>query len=317
MPTYIEGDIPLGDIQSGQLVFKNVVIETALPYKPPSEGSIRGSAPCEGDTCRINSDYVPSNDDRAVLFLASDNLLLTVDGPDIMNYLSEGWKLVGVFDSATAETVAERIAANPPVDNDAIQRKLFMKRLETMGAVMATVPVAKIALIAGREKMLADDVALGRIAVPDPAQAAQNLSQSAQLGEQGWMSAEATAAKIDEALYPPRDYINTYVLVPKGVQTGGAMSSFFSLIRDSGGNLIPVNSIPTDLSEVIYVYPPYQPMDQQRSMGRQILMIVRSRVGLDNPYINSIFNRVNEWNSGQGRGAAKVETSTFGNDRPR
>jgi len=314
MPTYIEGDIPVGSVQSGELVLKNVVIETALPYKPPSEGSIRGSVACEGDTCRINPDYVPSADDRAVLFLPAENLLLTADGTDAMAYLSQGWKLVGVFDRATAETVADRIAANPPVDNNVIQLKRFMRRFAVTGAVMATAPVAKIALITGREKMLSDDVALGRITPPDPVLASRDLSQSAQLGEQGWRHAQATAAQIDAALEGGTlEYASHYLLTDPSVQVGGEMSTFFSMVRDRNGNLVRTGSIDPKYLEVFYVQPPYAPLYARHAGRNQIVLIARFLTGMSNPFANAMVSRAQEWSAANP--SRRVWTNTQGDIR--
>jgi len=202
MPTYIDGEIPVGSVQSGELVLKNVVIETALPYKPPTEGGVRDNQPyiCAGDFCRINPDYVPSPDERMILFDASTNQLATVDGTDGMVLIRDGWQFIGAFDPATAESIADKLASDPPVDNKAVQNAIWLERAKALGVIAGGLPLGAIVAIAGREKKLKEETESGRLKPLDPQNAAKNISEAERLGEQGWQNADAIAREINRAL---------------------------------------------------------------------------------------------------------------------
>jgi len=307
MPTYIDGEIPVGSVQSGELVLRNVVIETAVPYKPPVDGGIRSG---------IRDEYVPDGTERMILF-DGNMQLMTADVEDGKKFLADGWQLVGMFDRDSAERIAEKIASNPPPDNRVMMAKKNQKRLFGMGVLATMLPVAKMNLLAQREIKLEQKIALGMAKPAEPAKDAVLAKAVSAEAAKAQTTAATIAQQISNTLAEPppasADYINTYVLAPQGAQTGGAMASFFGNVRLPNGQLVRVDSIPKDLYQHIYVYPPYNPMDAGRSLGRQILLVARSQRFPDTTYTNLIFQRVNEWNASN---PVKLVTSTFGNDRP-
>lgn len=321
MPTYIDTDIPVGSVQSGELVLKNVVIETALPYKPPVAGGIR-SAPY--------SDYISDGTERMILFDGNKSLM-TIDAEDGKHLLAEGWKLIGMFDRATAEQVAEKIASNPPPDNQVMMAKKNQKRLFGMGVLATMLPVAKMNLLAQREIKLEQKVGMGMIRPPEPAKdAAMAVAVSADAAKVQTVAANI-AQQISNTLGPlaASGYMTVYVLGPWEGQAGGPLDSWLSRIRDSSGRELHPSMVPKDLYEQVYYHSnlrndaqtqsAYNTLDRQRAMGMKIYRIFRVKTGPDNPYVNSIFNIVNEWNATKqkdlnGR-AVTLVTSTFGDDR--
>lgn len=159
MPTYIQGDIPVGAVTSGQLVIKNAVIETALPYKPPTDGGFRATP---------YDEYVPDGNERMILFDGGSQLM-TADAEDGKRFLAQGWKLVGMFDRDNAERIAERLARNPPPDNRVMMAKKNQRRLFGMGLMATMLPVAKMNLLAQREIKIGQQLSMGMIKPPEPA----------------------------------------------------------------------------------------------------------------------------------------------------
>jgi hypothetical protein len=188
MPTYIEMDIPAGSVRSGQLILRNVVIETALPYKPPVGGGIRDT-PYSG--------YIPDGTERMILFDGNQSLM-TIDAEEGRQLLAEGWKLIGMFDRATAEQVAEKIASNPPPDNRVMMAKKNQKRLFGMGVLATMLPVAKMNLLAQREIKLEQKIGMGLIRPPEPAKdAAMAKAVSADAAKTQTMAARIAQEIID------------------------------------------------------------------------------------------------------------------------
>lgn len=186
MPTYIDGEIPVGSVQSGELVLRNVVIETAVPYKPPVDGGIRSG---------IRDEYVPDGTERMILF-DGNMQLLTADVEDGKKFLADGWQLVGMFDRASAERIAEKIASNPPPDNRVMMAKKNQKRLFGMGVLATMLPVAKMNLLAQREIKLEQKIALGMAKPAEPAKdAALAKAVSAEAAK-----AQTTAATIAQQI---------------------------------------------------------------------------------------------------------------------
>ena len=110
------------------------------------------------------------------------------------------------------------------------------------------------------------------------------------------------------------EYVNHYILTSPGVQIGGEMDAFFSLIRDSSGNLVRTASINPYDYQSFYVRPPYTPQDASRAGGNQIVVIGRTRTGFGNPFANAIIKRAYEWNALNP--SRRTWTNTMGDDRP-
>lgn len=316
MPTYIEGDIPIGTVQSGDVVLRNVVIETALPYKPPAEGGFR-SIPYP--------EYVPDGTERMVLLNSAGNSLMTADAGDGRAFLGQGWQLVGMFDAVTAERVADRLASQPVPDSRMMMAVKNQRRIFGMGAVATMLPLAKMNLLIQREVKLRQKVSRGEIAPPDPtaeAAAAKSISADAARSE---VKAANLAQQISNTIaYPPAptaasgQYVAHYMLIDPNVPVGvgSSMEAFFANLRDSSGRLVSAGSIdPSLLRKIYYPYPDYPPVVKGRTMGRRLLAIYVVRAGLDNPFVSAPLYRAQEWNASPALNQNyRVVSSTFGTD---
>jgi len=183
MPSFIDGDLYVGRVVGGSLILKNGAISVVSP--PPSQrpdiiGGITDTVPTKPPTSGGVRDvdypnYIPSGNERMILFDGGKNLM-TADVADGKGMLANGWKLVGMFDRATAEQVADKIAKNPPPDSAAIMNHYNSRRVFAMSLAGAAIPMAYGAQKLIREKQLANGLAQGSINPPynnDPEYRAQ------------------------------------------------------------------------------------------------------------------------------------------------
>lgn len=325
-------EIVVGNIVSGKVVFRDVVItpsvETATPYKPPTPGGIRPIQPKpikQIDESLDTSKFLKMADDTYVILIAQDGGVIAASPKEAPDLIAEGNYFIGAYDKVAAEAVIKDLVENP-IETLAEKQDRYardMQKLLTSGYLSGL--VLTNAMIDAQEGWSNyqgfDDFENAALTtpitneIPKPAQQSQypvdytitfeDVSQSSvdNVLRSGvrQVSGRIGVGLGGGATTATEEGIKTYLLVQRGVSVGGDMTSHFSTPgRDSSNS-----------SSWVETRWPTEPRDAEetaRSLGMQILGIAYSRKG--SPQINEVFSRANAWNSSNP--SRKVTTSTFG-----